>query len=158
VLDFPLFHYNDEEQRLDSEHHPFTSPLPKDLPLLDTDPLAVRAQAYDLVLNGNEIGGGSIRIHDPELQKKIFQHLNIGEVEAREKFGFFLDALSYGAPPHGGIAMGFDRIVMLLCGESSIRDVIGFPKTQKGVCAMTDAPGAVDQKQLRELGIKIDLA
>ena len=157
ILEFPLFHYNEEEQRLESEHHPFTSPMPEDLPLLESDPLKVRAQAYDLVLNGNEIGGGSIRIHDSELQTKIFAALNIGEVEAREKFGFLLDALSYGAPPHGGIAMGFDRIVMLLCGESSIRDVIGFPKTQRGVCAMTGAPSPVDEKQLRELGIKVDL-
>jgi aspartyl-tRNA synthetase len=157
VLDFPLFHYNDEEQRLESEHHPFTSPLPEDLPLLDKDPLKVRAQAYDLVLNGTEIGGGSIRIHDSVLQTKIFALLNIGETDARQKFGFLLDALSYGAPPHGGIAMGFDRIIMLLCGATSIRDVIGFPKTQKGICAMTDAPSPVDVKQLRELGIKVDL-
>ncbi len=157
ILGFPLFQYNDEEQRLESEHHPFTSPMPEDIILLDTDPLRVRAQAYDLVLNGNEIGGGSIRIHEPELQKKVFALLNIGEVEAQEKFGFLLDALSYGAPPHGGIAMGFDRIVMLLCGASSIREVIGFPKTQKGVCAMTGAPAPVDPKQLRELGLKLDL-
>jgi aspartyl-tRNA synthetase len=157
VLDFPLFHYNEDEQRLESEHHPFTAPLVEDLPLMDTDPLKVRAQAYDLVLNGNEIGGGSIRIHDSELQKKIFAALNIGEVEARDKFGFFLDALSFGTPPHGGIAMGFDRVVMLLCGESSIRDVIVFPKTQKGTCAMSSAPSPVDDKQLRELGMKLDL-
>jgi aspartyl-tRNA synthetase len=117
----------------------------------------VRAQAYDLVLNGNEIGGGSIRIHDSQLQTKIFTLLSLGEEEARQKFGFLLDALSYGAPPHGGIAMGFDRIVMLLCGASSIREVIGFPKTQKGVCAMTDAPAPVEAKQLKELGIKLDL-
>jgi aspartyl-tRNA synthetase len=157
VVDFPLFHFNEDEQRLESEHHPFTSPLAEDMPLIDTDPLKVRAQAYDLVLNGNEIGGGSIRIHDSDLQKKIFAALNIGEVEARDKFGFFLDALSFGTPPHGGIAMGFDRVVMLLCGESSIRDVIGFPKTQKGVCAMSSAPSPVDEKQLRELGMKLDL-
>jgi aspartyl-tRNA synthetase len=157
ILEFPLLHYNEEERRLESEHHPFTSPMPEDIALLDTDPLKVRAQAYDLVLNGNEIGGGSIRIHTPELQTKIFSLLNIGEVEAREKFGFLLDALSYGAPPHGGIAMGFDRVIMLICGAQSIRDVIAFPKTQKGVCAMTDAPSPVDPKQLRELGIKVDL-
>lgn len=157
VLEFPLFHYNEEEQRLESEHHPFTSPMPEDLPLLDTDPLKVRAQAYDMVLNGNEIGGGSIRIHDTNLQSKIFSLLGIGEEEAREKFGFLLDALSYGAPPHGGIAMGFDRVVMLLCGMSSIRDVISFPKTQKGTCAMTGAPSTVDEKQLRELGMKVAL-
>ena len=157
VLDFPLFHYNEDEQRLESEHHPFTAPLVEDMPLIDTNPLEVRAQAYDLVLNGNEIGGGSIRIHDSDLQKKIFAALSIGEVEARDKFGFFLDALSFGTPPHGGIAMGFDRVVMLLCGESSIRDVIVFPKTQKGICAMSSAPSAVDEKQLRELGMKLDL-
>ena len=158
VVDFPLFHYNEEEQRLASEHHPFTAPMLEDMPLLESDPLKVRAQAYDLVLNGNEIGGGSIRIHDSELQQKIFTALAMGEIEAREKFGFFLDALSYGAPPHGGIAMGFDRIIMLLCGEASIRDVIGFPKTQKGVCAMTGAPSTVDEKQLRELGLHLDNA
>jgi aspartyl-tRNA synthetase len=157
ILDFPLFHYNEEERRIESEHHPFTSPMREDIPLLDKDPLKVRAQAYDLVLNGNEIGGGSIRIHNSQLQTKIFSLLNIGEVEAREKFGFLLDALSYGAPPHGGIAMGFDRIIMLICGAQSIREVIAFPKTQKGVCAMTDAPSPVDPKQLRELGMKIDL-
>ena len=156
VVDFPLFHYNEEEQRLASEHHPFTAPMAEDLPLLESDPLKARAQAYDLVLNGNEIGGGSIRIHDSELQQKIFTALAMGDAEAREKFGFFLDALSYGAPPHGGIAMGFDRIIMLLCGEASIRDVIGFPKTQKGVCAMTGAPSTIDEKQLRELGLKLD--
>jgi aspartyl-tRNA synthetase len=157
ILDFPLFHYNEEERRIESEHHPFTSPMREDIPLLDKDPLKVRAQAYDLVLNGNEIGGGSIRIHNSQLQTKIFSLLNIGEVEAREKFGFLLDALSYGAPPHGGIAMGFDRIIMLICGAQSIREVIAFPKTQKGVCAMTDAPSPVDPKQLRELGVKVDL-
>jgi len=157
ILDFPLFHYNDDERRIESEHHPFTSPLPEDIALLDSDPLKVRAQAYDLVLNGNEIGGGSIRIHDPQLQTKIFALLNIGEVEAREKFGFLLEALSYGAPPHGGIAMGFDRVIMLICGAQSIREVIAFPKTQRGTCALTDAPSPVDPGQLKELGLKLTL-
>jgi aspartyl-tRNA synthetase len=126
----------------------------EDLPLLDTDPSKVRARAYDMVLNGSEIGGGSIRIHRQDIQSTVFRHLDIGPEEAREKFGFLLDALQYGAPPHGGIAFGLDRIMMLLTNASSIRDVIAFPKTQKATCLLTDAPSAVDPTQLAELGLR----
>jgi aspartyl-tRNA synthetase len=135
-------------------HHPFTSPVEDDLPLLETDPGKVRARAYDVVLNGSEIGGGSIRIHRQDIQSSIFRLLDIGPEEAREKFGFLLDALQYGAPPHGGIAFGLDRIMMLLTGAGSIRDVIPFPKTQKATCLLTDAPSAVDPEQLAELGLR----
>lgn len=155
VLDFPLFEH--ENGTLSPQHHPFTSPREEDLELLETDPAKVRAVAYDLVLNGNEIGGGSVRIHDPSLQKRIFKVLGIGEQEAQDRFGFLLEAFSYGAPPHAGIAFGLDRIVMLLAGEDTIRDVIAFPKTQKGACLLTGAPSTVDSKQLKELGIKVDL-
>ena len=155
VLDFPLF--EQENGTLSPQHHPFTSPRDDDLELLETDAAKVRAMAYDLVLNGNEIGGGSVRIHDPSLQQRIFKVLGIGEQEARDRFGFLLEAFGYGAPPHAGIAFGLDRIVMLLAGEDTIRDVIAFPKTQKGACLLTGAPSAVDPKQLRELGIKVDL-
>ena len=155
VLDFPLFEH--ENGTLSPQHHPFTSPREEDLELLETDPAKVRAVAYDLVLNGNEIGGGSVRIHDPSLQKRIFKVLGIGEQEAQDRFGFLLEAFSYGAPPHAGIAFGLDRIVMLLAGEDTIRDVIAFPKTQKGACLLTGAPSTVDPKQLKELGIKVDL-
>ena len=135
-------------------HHPFTAPLDEDIALLQTDPGAVRSNAYDLVLNGIEIGGGSIRIHDSKLQEQIFKLLQIGPEEAREKFGFLLDALEYGAPPHGGIAFGLDRMVMLLLRLPSIRDVIAFPKTQKATCLMTGAPTSVGSRQLKELSIK----
>ncbi|MCX7820210.1 MAG: aspartate--tRNA ligase [Brevinematales bacterium] len=155
IVDFPLFEWNEEENRYDSVHHPFTAPLIEDLDLLDKDPLKVRSQAYDLVLNGIELGGGSIRIHNTELQKKIFSLLNISEEEAMKKFGFLLEALSYGAPPHGGLAFGLDRMVMEFEGLSNIRDVIAFPKTQKGVDLMCDSPSEVTNKQLEELGIKI---
>jgi aspartyl-tRNA synthetase len=136
-------------------HHPFTSPLDEDIAKLESEPGAVRAKAYDLVLNGSEIGGGSVRIHDAALQARIFQRLGISDEEARARFGFFLEALEYGTPPHGGIALGLDRIVAILAGESSIREVIAFPKTATAVDLMAGAPSTVDPKQLRELHLKI---
>jgi aspartyl-tRNA synthetase len=157
VTNFPLLEYNSEEKRYESIHHPFTAPIEEDIELLETNPLKVRSKTYDLVLNGNEIGGGSIRIHNNDLQKIIFRLLGIDDKKAEQKFGFLLQALKYGAPPHGGIAFGLDRMVMLLAGASSIREVIAFPKTQKAACLLTDAPSGVDQKQLKELHIKLDL-
>jgi aspartyl-tRNA synthetase len=157
VTDFPLLEYNDEAKRYEPMHHPFTSPREDDLPRLETDPGRVRALAYDLVLNGVELGGGSIRNHRPDVQQKIFACLGINETEAQNKFGFLLEALSYGAPPHGGIAFGFDRLVMLFAGAESLREVIAFPKTARAVCLMTQAPSPVEPKQLRELSIKLDL-
>jgi aspartyl-tRNA synthetase len=155
VVDFPLFEWDENEGRFVSMHHPFTSPAEADLPHLTERPGEVRARAYDLVLNGSEIGGGSIRIHDPALQAQIFRLLRIGDAEARERFGFFLDALEYGAPPHGGIALGLDRIVAILAGENSIREVIAFPKTAAAVDLMAGAPSPVDERQLRELYLQI---
>lgn len=152
VVDFPLFE-KDDQGRPAPTHHPFTAPKPEDAALLEQDPFAVRTNAYDLVLNGNEIGGGSVRIHDQETQSKIFRLLDIGDEEAREKFGFLLDALQYGAPPHAGLALGLDRIIMLFLGAESLRDVIAFPKTQRATCLMTDAPNRVDEAQLEELGV-----
>ena len=154
VTEFPLLEYNDEEKRYEALHHPFTSPVEEDLAHLKNDPGKVKARAYDLVLNGSEIGGGSIRIHRKDVQKAMFEALAIGEDEARIKFGFLLDALEYGAPPHGGIALGLDRVVMLISGVDSIRDVIAFPKTQKATCVMTDAPSQVSDRQLKELSLK----
>jgi len=153
VTDFPLLEYDDDEKRYVAIHHPFTAPVDEDIPLLKTDPLSVRSKAYDFVLNGSEVGGGSIRIHQSDLQSQIFELLGIKKEEAELKFGFLLQALQYGAPPHGGIAFGLDRFVALLTHSESIRDVIAFPKTQKGVCLMTQAPSEVDPKQLKELYI-----
>ncbi len=158
VVDFPLLEWDKDEHRYVAVHHPFTSPMDEDLPLLDTDPLKVRAKAYDVVLNGQEIGGGSIRIHKKDIQKKIFELLHIGEEEARIKFGFLLDALEYGAPPHGGIALGFDRVIAILTKAESIREVIAFPKTQKAQCLMTGAPSSVAEAQLKELRLKLTVS
>jgi aspartyl-tRNA synthetase len=155
VTDFPLFEWSNEEKKIVSVHHPFTSPLAEDIPLLEAETLRVRARAYDIVCNGYEIGGGSIRIHDFELQRKIFALLGLSEKETEEKFGYFLEALGYGTPPHGGIAMGLDRIVMLLAGEESIREVIPFPKTTSALCLLTGSPSEVGERQLDELGLRL---
>ena len=156
VTDFPLFDQN-EEGRLVSVHHPFTAMHPEDAGLLESEPLKIRAQAYDIVMNGVELGGGSIRIHDPEMQSRIFKALQLPQAEIDDRFGHLIRALSFGAPPHGGIALGFDRFVMMVAGEDSIRDVIAFPKTQKAVDMMMNAPSTVDARQLRDVHIKLDL-
>jgi len=155
VTDFPLLEYNEEEKRFVAVHHPFTAPRPEDVPLLETNPGKARARAYDLVINGNEIAGGSIRIHTQEVQSKMFGLMGIAPEEAKLKFGFLLDAFKYGAPPHGGIAFGLDRLIMLMTGSKSIRDVIAFPKTSSGMSLMDEAPSVVDQKQLDELHIRL---
>lgn len=157
VVDFPLFEWDDETQRFYAMHHPFTAPNPDDVDMLDTDTGSVRATAYDMVVNGNELGGGSIRIHDSELQDKMFRLLGLSEEDAQYKFGFLMNAFKYGAPPHGGLAFGFDRFVSILAGLDSIRDVIAFPKNNAGRDTMIDAPSEIDQSQLDELEIKLDI-
>ena len=153
VVDFPLVEWSEEDGRWTGTHHPFTSPHPADLGRLESDPGTVRSRSYDVVLNGNELGGGSIRIHEAAMQQRVFDVLGIGEEEATARFGFFLDALRYGAPPHGGIALGLDRIIMLMAGAESLREVIAFPKTTSSLCMMTEAPAPVDARQLDELGL-----
>ena len=154
VVDFPLFEWNEEERRFYAMHHPFTSPRPEDVQLLKTDPSVVKADAYDLVINGIETGGGSVRIHDASLQKLMFKTLGFTEEEATEQFGFIMDAFRYGAPPHGGIAFGFDRLVALFGGQDSIRDFIAFPKNNSGRDVMLDTPAPVSDSQLKELMIE----
>jgi aspartyl-tRNA synthetase len=155
VLDFPLLEWDEDSKRYHAMHHPFTSPKPNDIEKLDTDPAAVRANAYDLVLNGNEIGGGSIRIHDKTLQKLMFQHLGFSDEKAKDQFGFLMDAFEYGAPPHGGVAFGFDRLCAIMGGQESIRDFIAFPKNNSGRDVMIDSPSNIAEDQLTELHIKL---
>jgi aspartyl-tRNA synthetase len=155
VVDFPLVEWNADEKRWNALHHPFTSPHPEDISMMDNDPGGVRSLGYDLVLNGYEIAGGSIRIHKQELQEKAFTLLGVDKIEVQEKFGFLMNAFRYGAPPHGGIAFGFDRIVMLMTGSKQIRDVIAFPKTTSAMSLMDNSPSFVDQFQLKELGLKL---
>lgn len=157
ITEFPLFEYDEEEQRYVAKHHPFTHPMDEDIHLLETEPENVRAKAYDIVINGDEMGGGSIRINNSELQSKMFKALGFSEEESRLKFGFLLDAFKYGTPPHGGIAFGFDRLIMLFTNSTNIRDVIAFPKTQSATCLMTDAPTIVSDKQLEEAHVKVDI-
>jgi aspartyl-tRNA synthetase len=157
ILDFPLFSWNEEEKRWDAEHHPFCNPVDEDVPFFETDPGKIRATSYDLVINGSEGASGSVRIHDPAVQQKVFDLLGIPAEEAEKRFSFLLEALRYGAPPHAGIALGLDRWVMLFTGCDNIRDVIAFPKTQKAADLLSGAPSTVDPKQLRELSIRVDI-
>ena len=156
VVDFPLLEYSEEDGRYYAVHHPFTSAIVEDIPLLDTDPLKVRSNAYDMVINGQEAGGGSIRIHDPRMQEKIFSILGFTQEDIEERFGFFVEAFKYGAPPHGGLAFGLDRLTMLVTGTDNIKDVIAFPKVQNASCLMSGAPSPVEDNQLKELAIKFD--
>ncbi len=158
ITEFPLLEWSEEENRFTAMHHPFTMPMEEDLPLIDSDPGAVRAEAYDIVLNGTELGGGSVRIHQNDIQEKMFQSLGISKETAQEKFGFLLEAFKYGVPPHAGLAYGLDRLVMLMTGESSIRDVIAFPKIKDASCLLTDAPNTVEESQLEELGLSITVS
>lgn len=155
ITEFPLLEWSEEENRFTAMHHPFTMPFEEDIPLLDTDPGAVRAKAYDIVLNGNEIGGGSVRIHQNDVQEKMFEALGFEKEQAYKQFGFLLDAFKYGVPPHAGLAYGLDRMVMLMAKEESIREVIAFPKVKDASCLMSEAPNTVDEKQLDELGIAL---
>ena len=155
IVDFPLVQWNEDYKRWDALHHPFTSPNLEDLELIDSQPDAVRSLGYDIVMNGYELGGGSIRIHDAKLQAKIFHILGINDKDANEKFGFLMNAFKYGAPPHGGMAFGLDRIIMLLTGSAQIRDVIAFPKTTSAMSLMDNSPSSVDQEQLNDLGLNI---
>jgi aspartyl-tRNA synthetase len=155
VTEFPMYEYSEEQGRFMAMHHPFTMPMEEDIPYMESDPARVRAKAYDIVLNGVEIGGGSIRIHRQDIQEKVFRALGFTMDEAREKFGFFMDAFTYGAPPHGGMAFGLDRLIMLMTGADNIRDVIAFPKVKDASCLMSSAPAPVEEKQLEELCLKI---
>ena len=157
VTEFPLFEYDEEDERFVAKHHPFTSPMNEDIDMLDTEPSEVRAKAYDMILNGNEIGGGSIRIHSQQLQSKMFRLLGFSDEESKARFGFLLEAFKYGTPPHGGMAFGLDRLVMLISGCDSIRDVIAFPKVQNASCLMSEAPDVVEKEQIKELHIKTDI-
>ena len=159
MIEFPLLGFDREQNRWYSSHHPFTAPVAEDIPLLKTDPKKVRGQHYDIVVNGVELGGGSIRIHQPDVQKTIFEELlQIPADETKLRFGYLLEAFRYGAPPHGGIALGFDRLCAILCGTTSIRDVIAFPKTAKGTCLMTDSPSPVSARQLKDLRLEVKVA
>jgi aspartyl-tRNA synthetase len=159
VIDFPLLSFDKEQNRWYSSHHPFTAPVEEDIPMLKSDPKKVRGQHYDIVVNGVELGGGSIRIHQPDVQKTVFEEvLQIAPDETKLRFGYMLEAFRYGAPPHGGIALGFDRLIAILCGTPSIRDVIAFPKTAKGTCLMTESPSPVSARQLRDLHIEVKAA